>query len=186
MSTNQEKLPQAAKKTEHTKKPSAYQHVIHCFAPVYNEHSRILILGTFPSVKSREQQFFYGHPQNRFWKLLALLTDSPAPSSIEEKKALLLNHKIAIWDVIESCDIIGSSDSSIRNVIPCDINRVLSQAPIKAVFGNGAKACVLYERYLLAQTGRPIEKLPSTSPANASFSLNRLAESWSCIRKYIH
>lgn len=165
--------------------PSAYQHVTHCFAPVYNEHSKILILGTFPSVKSRQQQFFYGHPQNRFWKLLALLTDSPVPTSIEEKKALLLHNEIAIWDVIESCDIIGSSDSSIRNVIPCDIDRVLSQAPIKAVFGNGAKACALYERYLLPQTERPIEKLPSTSPANASFSLEKLTESWSVIKNYL-
>ncbi len=185
MSTNQKKLPQTSKKAEHTKKAFAYQHVTHCFAPVYNEHSRILILGTFPSVKSREQQFFYGHPQNRFWKLLALLTDFPVPSSIEEKKALLLHNKIAIWDVIESCDIIGSSDSSIRNVIPCDIDRVLSQTRIDAIFGNGAKACALYERYLLAQTGCPIEKLPSTSPANASFSLERLTESWSCIKKYL-
>ena len=161
MSTNQKNQPLTSEKAEHSGKSSAYQHVTHCFAPVYNEQSRILILGTFPSVKSREQQFFYGHPQNRFWKLLAILTNTDIPSSIAEKKTLLLNNKIAIWDVIESCDIIGSSDSSIRNVIPCDISRVLNHAPIKAIFGNGAKACTLYERYLLEQTGRSIEKLPS-------------------------
>lgn len=185
MSTNCKSQPQAPEKTIFSEKSSAYQHVTHCFAPVYNKQSRILILGTFPSVKSREQQFFYGHPQNRFWKLLAILTNADIPSSIEEKKALLLHNKIAIWDVIESCDIIGSSDSSIRNVVPCDINRVLDHAPIEAIFGNGAKACSLYERYLLKQTGRSIEKLPSTSPANASFSLEKLAGSWSCIKKYL-
>lgn len=184
MSTNQIKQPPDSEKTDCSEKSSAYQHVTHCFAPVYNEQSRVLILGTFPSVKSRQQQFFYGHPQNRFWKLLAMLTNTDIPSSIEEKKTLLLNNKIAIWDVIESCDIIGSSDSSIRNVVPCDIRRVLNQAPIEAVFGNGAKACSLYERYLLPQTGRPIEKLPSTSPANASFSLEKLTKHWSCIKKY--
>lgn len=177
--------PQAPGKTEHSEKSSAYQHVSHCFAPVYNEQSRLLILGTFPSVKSRQQGFFYGHPQNRFWKLLAMLTNADIPSGIAEKKALLLNNKIAIWDVIESCDIIGSSDSSIRNVIPCDISQILNHAPIEAIFGNGAKACALYERYLRPQTGRPIEKLPSTSPANASFSLEKLAEHWGCIKNYL-
>lgn len=164
---------------------TGYQHVTHTFAPVCSKTSRILILGTFPSVKSREQQFFYGHPQNRFWKLLALLTNSPVPASIPEKKALLLSHDIAIWDVIQSCDIIGSADSSIRNVVPCDIRKILESAPIEAIFGNGAKACALYEKYLLPLTGRPIEKLPSTSPANAAFSLEKLKESWQVIRQYI-
>ncbi len=162
-----------------------YQHVTHTFAPVYDNRSRILILGTFPSVKSREQQFFYGHPQNRFWKLLAQLTNSSVPATIPEKKDLLLSHGIAIWDVIQSCDIIGSSDSSIRNVVPCDILRLLEYAHIEAIFGNGAKACELYEKYLLPLTGRPIEKLPSTSPANASFSLDKLAEKWSIINSFI-
>ena len=107
-----------------------YEHVTHTFSPVFDETSRILILGSFPSVKSREQQFYYGHPQNRFWKLLALLLSDDYPVSIPEKQAFLLRHHIAVWDVIASCDIIGSSDSSIRNVIPADIGRILSSAPI--------------------------------------------------------
>lgn len=165
--------------------PDNYQHVTHTFAPVYDKKSRILILGTFPSVKSREQQFFYGHPQNRFWKLLAQLTGENVPASISEKKTLLLSHGIAIWDVIQSCDIIGSADSSIRNVVPCDISQILKHSPIEAIFGNGAKACSLYEKYLLPLTHRPIEKLPSTSPANAAFSLEKLAKSWNAITPYI-
>ena len=155
-----------------------YEQVKHSFEPVFDENSRILILGTFPSVKSREQNFYYGHPQNRFWKLLAALTGWEIPETIEEKKEMLLKNHIAIWDVIESCEIIGSSDSSIRNVVPADLNRVLDTAPIRTIYANGTKAYELYEKYAKPLTGRPIEKLPSTSPANAAWQMERLKEAW--------
>jgi hypoxanthine-DNA glycosylase len=154
------------------------QHVEHTFDPVYNGSSKILILGTFPSVKSREQNFYYGHPQNRFWKVLANLTGEPVPISIEEKKSLLYKHEIAIWDVIQSCDIIGSSDSSIKNVVPADLNRVLSESQVTRIFTNGDKAYRLYEKYCQIQTGIEAIKLPSTSPANAVFTLDRLTDTW--------
>lgn len=162
-----------------------YEKVSHTFEPVFDENSRILILGTFPSVKSREQNFYYGHPQNRFWKLLAALTDSEVPKNIPEKKDMLLRNCIAIWDVIESCEIIGSSDSSIRNVVPADLNRILKQAPIQTIYANGGKAFELYEKYARPLTGRPIKKLPSTSPANAAWQMERLIEAWSVIRERI-
>lgn len=155
-----------------------YEHVEHTFEPVYDEHSEILILGTFPSVKSREQNFYYGHPQNRFWKVLAGLTGEPVPGTVEEKKALLLKHHIAIWDVVQSCDIIGSSDSSIRNVVPADLDRILSCTRVKNIYANGDKAYRLYKKYCQKQTGREIIKLPSTSPANAIFTLDRLTDNW--------
>lgn len=155
-----------------------YQHVTHEFEPVFNRESRILILGTLPSVKSREQHFYYGHPQNRFWKVLAAITKETVPSSISEKKELLLTHHIAIWDVIKSCEIIGSSDSSIRNVVPADINLLLNNSNISGIFGNGAKACELYDKYTFPKTGFPIHKLPSTSPANAAWSLDKLTHTW--------
>mgnify|MGYP002618757013 CR=1 FL=1 len=106
-------------------------HVKHEFDPIFDENSEILILGPLPSVKSREQNFYYGHPQNRFWKVLAAVTDHAPLENVEEKKQFLLEHQIALWDVIASCDIIGSSDSSIKNVVANDIGRVLSEAPIR-------------------------------------------------------
>lgn len=162
-----------------------YEHVTHTFSPVFDETSRILILGSFPSVKSREQQFYYGHPQNRFWKLLALLLSDDCPVSIPKKQAFLLRHHIAVWDVIASCDIIGSSDSSIRNVIPADIGRILSSAPISAVFTNGATAHCLYQKYIFPTTGFAAGKLPSTSPANAAFSIEKLQDNWKVILQYL-
>lgn len=149
------------------------------FEPVFNENSRVLILGSFPSVKSREENFYYGHPQNRFWRLIASLTEEEVPTTIAEKKALLLCHGIALWDVVLECDIIGSSDSSIRNVVPADINKILLSAGIERIIGNGDKACKLYEKYCKEATGRNIIKCPSTSPANASFGMERLKEMWS-------
>lgn len=134
---------------------SEYQRLTHEFDPVFQKDSRILILGTFPSVKSREQHFYYGHPQNRFWKILAAITGEPVPSSVPEKKHLLLSHGIALWDVILSCDIIGSSDSSIRNVVPADIPGLLRQTSIQAVFGNGSKACELYKKYTVPMLAAP-------------------------------
>lgn len=158
-----------------------YQQHTHEFQPVFNKDSRILILGTFPSVKSREQHFYYGHPQNRFWKVLAAITGEKVPGEIAEKKRLLLQHGIAIWDVIQSCEIMGSSDSSIRNVVPSDIYQVLKGTQIRAIFGNGNKACEFYGKYALPllQEKCPgdwkdwketctIRRLPSTSPANAA------------------
>jgi hypoxanthine-DNA glycosylase len=153
----------------------------HNIPPVYNEHSKVLILGSFPSVKSREGQFFYHHPQNRFWKILTALTGDNFLTGIEEKKALLLKNQIAVWDVIESCTIQGSSDSSIRDVVPNDINRILTEAPIERIFTNGNKSFELYRKYLLPVTNRPAEKLPSSSPANAAWSLERLIEAWRVI-----
>lgn len=160
---------------------SGYETHTHEFEPVFDQDSKILILGTFPSVKSREQQFYYGHPQNRFWKVLAALTGYDVPTSIADKKQLLLENNIAVWDVIQSCDIIGSSDTSIKNVIPADISRLVHSSRIQTIYGNGAKACQLYDKYILSKTGMPIHKLPSTSPANASFSLEKLIKSWSDI-----
>lgn len=160
------------------KKEQTYTHVSHDFEPVFDENSKVLILGTFPSIKSRENQFYYGHPQNRFWKVIAGLTESEVPQTIEEKKKLLLEHGIAIWDVIESCDIIGSSDSSIKNVVPADIERVVANSKIQNIYANGGTAKKLYEKYSQKKTGREIIGLPSTSPANAAYSLERLLECW--------
>ncbi len=150
----------------------------HMFEPVWDVNSRILILGTFPSVKSRENRFYYGHPQNRFWKVAAHLTGYPVPDTIEEKKALLLENRIAVWDVIQCCTITGSSDSSIRDVTVNDIGGLLLKSNIDSIYGNGAKACQLYDKYVKAQTGREIVKLPSTSPANAAYGLERLCREW--------
>ena len=155
--------------------------VTHTFEPVYDGNSEILVLGTFPSVKSRESAFYYGHPQNRFWKVLAGLTGEEVPGSIAEKKTLLLKHRIAIWDVIRSCDIEGSSDSSIRSVEANDIAGHQRVSRIREKNGHGDKACQLYNRFCREQTGKEIHRLPSTSPANAAFSLGRLLECWSVI-----
>lgn len=162
-----------------------YEKITHELEPIYNENSKILILGTLPSVKSREQQFFYAHPQNRFWKVLASLTENYVPVTIDEKKDFLLRNNIAVWDVIESCQIIGSSDSSIKDVVPTDITRILETANITKIFANGAKAMKLYDKYQYKELGIKIEGLPSTSPANAAYSLEKLVEKWSVIKKYI-
>lgn len=155
-----------------------YEKVVHVFEPVYNKDSKILILGTFPSVKSRENHFYYGHPQNRFWKLLAQLTGYPVPETVDEKKKMLLENGIAIWDVIASCKIIGSSDSSIKDVVPNDIGGLLEQTGIEKIYANGGKAYELYMKYIYPDTKREIIKLPSTSPANAAFGMERLKQEW--------
>lgn len=157
----------------------------HTFEPVFDEHSRILILGTFPSVKSREQGFYYGHPRNRFWKILAGLLREALPETINDKKELLLKHRIAIWDVVAACDIVGSSDSSIKNVVPADLPRVLDHAPIQKIFANGGKAYSLYQKYSFPVTGREAVKLPSSSPANARWQMEQLLEDWGQILKYL-
>ena len=150
----------------------------HTIAPVYDAESRILILGSFPSVKSREAAFFYGHPQNRFWQVLAALTGAPVPQTIPEKQALLLGHGIALWDTIASCEITGSSDSSIRNVTPNDLTPILQTAKIHKIYCNGTASWQLYQKYLLPRTKLPAEKLPSSSPANAPWTLPRLVDAW--------
>lgn len=152
--------------------------VYHEIEPVFNRDSKILILGSFPSVKSREGQFFYHHPQNRFWKVLARIFHSELPTTIEEKKLFLLANQIAVWDVIASCEIEGSSDSSIRHVVPNDLNRILKTADIQCIYTNGGTAYNLYKKYCQKQTGMEARKLPSTSPANAAFSLDRLTNIW--------
>jgi hypoxanthine-DNA glycosylase len=138
-------------------------------------------LGSFPSVKSREQQFFYGHKQNRFWKVMAQVLDCPVPETIPQKKEMLLTHHVALWDVIASCEITGSSDATIRNVKPNDLSLILKTAEIQAIYANGAKAFDLYQKYIFPVTKRKAEKLPSTSPANAGYSLERLVEAWRSI-----
>ena len=158
-----------------------YKKVRHEFEPVYDENSRVLILGSFPSVKSREQQFYYGHPQNRFWKVIAGLTGWQEPGTIEEKKQMLLENRIAVWDVIAECEIVGSSDSSIRNVIPTDLERILSRADIRQIYANGGTAKRLFERFQRKNCGREVVGLPSTSPANAAYSLERLLEEWKSV-----
>ena len=157
----------------------------HNFEPIYNKDSRILILGSFPSVKSRENNFYYGHPQNRFWKVIAGVTGNPVPVSIDEKKELLLSNHIAIWDVIASCSIQGSSDSSIRDVVVNDFTKVLADSSIQTIYVNGNKAYELYHKYAEPQAGIEAIKLPSTSPANAAWSVVRLCEKWKQILTYL-
>lgn len=157
----------------------------HNIDPVYDTRSRVLILGSFPSVKSREQQFFYGHKQNRFWRTLAAVLGCAVPATIPEKKEMLLAHGIALWDVIASCEIKGSSDASIRQVAPNDIGKILKEADIRAIYANGAKAFELYRRYVYPLTGREALRLPSTSPANAACSQGKLTAAWSVIRCHL-
>jgi hypoxanthine-DNA glycosylase len=153
----------------------------HPIPPIYNKASQILILGSFPSVKSREQQFFYGHKQNRFWKVLAQILECPVPNDIQEKKKMLLSNHIALWDVIASCSITGSSDSSITDVVPNDLSEILKTADIQAIYCNGTKAYELYQKYIYPINKIQAIKLPSTSPANASYSLERLVGEWKII-----
>ena len=157
--------------------------IIHPIPPVFDGNSEILILGSFPSVKSREYGFFYGHPQNRFWRVVAEVCGEETPVSIDEKKRMLLRNGIAVWDVIHSCEITGSADSSIKNAVPNDIAGIIGKSRINRIFTNGRKADELYRKYLEKQTGIKATCLPSTSPANAARSLAQLTEEWSVILK---
>ena len=154
----------------------------HPIPPLYDENSRILILGSFPSVKSRETAFFYGHPQNRFWRVLAAVFDCDVPKTVEQKKKLVLDNGLALWDVIGECDVQGSADSTIKNAVPNDLSVILDNADIKMIFANGRTAAKYYNKYTKPITGIDIECLPSTSPANAAWSFERLAESWNKIK----
>ena len=157
--------------------------IVHPIPPLYDKNSRILILGSFPSVKSREACFFYGHPQNRFWKVTSSVFGEEVPQTIDEKKSFLLRNRIALWDVIGSCDITGSSDSSIRNVTPNDLSIILQNADIGQIYVNGKTAYKYYIKYTEKMTGRSAICLPSTSPANAAWTIDRLVSEWECIRK---
>ncbi len=156
--------------------------IVHPFPPLYDKNSEVLILGSFPSVKSREQLFFYGHPQNRFWRVLAAVFEQVVPASIEEKKAFLAQNHVALWDVIAACEIVGSSDSSIKNAIANDIGPILENSRVERIFVNGGTAKKLYDRYLYPQAGIEAILLPPTSPANAAWSVERLTEEWKKIK----
>ena len=157
------------------------EHPIH---PVFDENSEILILGSFPSVKSREANFFYGHPQNRFWKVLAAVFEEAVPVTVDEKRAFLLRNRVAVWDVIHSCDIVGSSDSSIKNVVANDLSVILDAAKIEQIFVNGKTAELYYKKYIEKEIGRKAVCLPSTSPANAAWKVERLVDTWKQIKEW--
>ncbi len=158
--------------------------VSHPISPIFDERSRILILGSFPSQRSREEMFFYGHPQNRFWKVVSAVFEQKTPQTIAEKTEFLLSNNIALWDVIASCVITGSSDSSIKNVVANDIDEILTVADIQQIFVNGKTAEKYYNKHIKSMIDREAVCLPSTSPANAAWTLERLTEAWSVIKEY--
>lgn len=157
------------------------QNIVHPIPPLYDENCTMLVLGSFPSVKSREANFFYGHSQNRYWKLVAKLFGEEAPQNVEEKKELALKHHIAMWDVIHSCTITGSSDSSIKDVVANDLSQIIENSRVTKIFCNGATSYNLYKKYIFPKTGIEAVKLPSTSPANAAFGIDRLAQQWNVL-----
>ena len=159
--------------------------VTHEFDAFFDKDSRVLILGTIPSPKSREQGFYYGHPQNRFWKVLADVLDEEFPQTVEERKGFLKRNHIALWDVLESCEIKGASDVSIRNARPNDMNRILQAADIRAIFATGAKAAQLYKKLCFPECGVEAVRMPSTSPANCGCSYEKLREAYSQICDYV-
>lgn len=161
------------------------QIVLHEFEPIFNTQSRILMLGTMPSPKSREVGFYYGHPRNRFWKVVSDVCGESLPGTREEKIAFALRHGIAVWDVLAGCEIKGADDSSIRNPVANDMRRILDKADIRAIFATGTKAAQLYKRYCLKETGIEIITLPSTSPANCSVSYEQLYQAYSIMREYL-
>lgn len=159
--------------------------VVHPFEPIYDKNSKILVLGSFPSLKSREQEFFYGHPQNRFWRVIADICGCEPPETVQEKRKMLIDNGIAIWDVIGECDIEGSADSTIKNVKANDISGILAGADIKKIIVNGKTAEKYYNKYIKDRTGREAVYLPSTSPANAAWSMTKLAVAWGREISYI-
>ena len=161
------------------------EHIIHSIEPVFDTESRVLILGTMPSPKSREVLFYYGHPQNRFWRVLAAVLGEEVPQSVPEKKAMLLRHRIALWDVLAECEITGASDSSIRNPVANDLSVILDHAPVQAVFTTGATAWKLYTRLQKPHTGIEAVRLPSTSPANCAVKMEALTEAYKAILPWL-
>lgn len=156
--------------------------IIHPIPPLYNENSKSLILGSFPSVKSRESEFFYGHPQNRFWSVAAAVLGYPKPETVEEKKKMILDNNLAMWDVIASCEIEGSADSTIKNVTANDLSEIIASSKIDRIFVNGKTAEKYYNKYTYPKTKIKAICLPSTSPANAAWNLERLIEAWKIIK----
>ncbi len=178
------KTAKTTAKTTATYKEKETIFLAHPFEPLFDAESRLLILGSFPSVKSREQNFFYGHPQNRFWKVLAnVFSEDAAPRTIEEKRHFLHQHHVALWDVIYSCRIHGSSDASIRDAVPTDLKRILDNSKVNRIFVNGQTAFKLYQKHQQQVIDLPAAVLPSTSPANAAWSVERLTEAWRVIRE---
>jgi len=159
-----------------------FNNIIHPFNPIYNAESKILILGSFPSIKSRENDYYYGNMRNRFWEIISTLYGEQFPKTIKDKEILLLNHHIALYDVIYSCDIIKSYDSSIENVVPSNLSSIIKNSKIDNIYTNGNKAHDLYQKYLKEELMINDFKLPSTSPANARYTLDMLMESWSLIK----
>lgn len=157
--------------------------IIHPFPPLFGAGSDTLILGSFPSVRSREAMFFYGHPQNRFWRVLAAVYSEAVPVSVDEKKALVLRHGLALWDSVRSCTVTGSSDGSVKNIVPNDIGFVIANSRIERIFCNGALSYSVYEKHIRPAVGIEAVKLPSTSPANAAYSLEKLVSEWMMIDK---
>lgn len=164
---------------------TSYQTITHPLSPLYQENSKILILGSFPSVQTRSYGFFYGHPQNRFWPLMSALFGETLSNEIADRRDFLLRHQIAVYDSIYQCDIIGSSDASIQNVVPSDLSEIFEQGQIEQVFCNGATSYKYYQKYHAPHTQLAGIKLPSTSPANARFRLDDLLEAWSVILPYL-
>ncbi len=156
---------------------------LHTIEPVWDKNSKVLILGSFPSVKSREEGFYYGHKQNRFWKVIASVCNCSVPENIQDKKKMLLSNGIAVWDVVHSCDIVGSSDNSIKNVVPNDIGIIIENSKVERIFTNGKKADELYSKYIEQSVGITAVCLPSTSPANAVWTLEKLCAEWQQIKK---
>lgn len=161
------------------------ERIIHAFDPVFDSKSRVLVLGTMPSPKSRELGFYYSHPRNRFWPVLAKIFEEKIPETPEEKKAFCLRHRIALWDVLKECDIEGASDSSIKNAVPNDIGMILKNADIRAIFCTGTTAAKLYKKFIEPETKIPATALPSTSPANAKVKLDELAEEYKIIADFL-
>jgi len=160
--------------------------VIHSFEPVYDENSKVLLLGTIPSPKSRENTFYYGHPQNRFWSVLKnVFSYTGNLSSVEDKRQFLLSKNIALWDVLSACDIEGADDASIKNPLPNDLNYIIQKSKIKQVFTTGAKAHTLYEKLSYPSTQIHAVKLLSTSPANCRYKLEELVADYSRVREYV-
>lgn len=157
------------------------QTVVHTIPPLYDSQSRVLLLGSIPSPKSREVGFFYGHPQNRFWRVLAAVLGEAVPQTIEAKRAMCLAHHVALWDTIARCDIAGASDTSIRNAVPNDIGKLVRESEITRIFATGGKSAELYRKLIEPTLHIPITQLPSTSPANAAWSLERLIEAYRVI-----
>ncbi len=174
----------ATKKTLAKTSKNTRTFVTHEFPALFDAKSEVLLLGSIPSPKSREQGFYYGHPQNRFWKVLASVLDEQLPATIDEKKTMLLKHHIALWDVLDSCTIIGASDTSIEDVVPNDIASLLAKTKIKRIFCTGATAHKLYEKYCEKSTGIKAVKLPSTSPANCAVKFETLVEAYEEISRY--